>query len=51
VNVGGGSYVDEDGEEHSNGGKWIEMIVEGDQVYIVCDLLLTGPGPSDLMMG
>lgn len=49
MNVGGGSYVDEDGEEYSNGGKWIEMLVDGDNVYIVCDLVLVDLGSSNLL--
>lgn len=39
MNVGGGSHVTEDGEEYSTGGKWIEMVVEGDHVHIVCPLV------------
>ncbi|KAF8517791.1 hypothetical protein JB92DRAFT_3082520 [Gautieria morchelliformis] len=35
VNVGGGSHVADDGEEYTSGGKWIEMVVEGDHVYIL----------------
>jgi hypothetical protein len=39
VNVGGGSHVADDGEEYTSGGKWIEMVVEGDHVHIVCVLV------------
>lgn len=41
--------MDEDGEEYSSGGKWIEMLVDGDNVYIVCDLVLVVLGSSNLL--